>query len=822
MNALPLPASFDSYIRHGWSLVPIPPGSKGPTTKGWNKKENCLSSSAALPPEWGVGLAHAYSGTCALDIDSWQDAVTELSMVGIDLQALFAAPDAVTINSGNPGHGKLIYRMPFGMALPTKRIAIAGKTIYELRCASSNGLTVQDVLPPTRHPSGTTYQWGGLGNWQRLPDIPIELLSLWESMLVKDNEKAIHVTGTAIDTSWEEIANAIEHIDPDLTRDEWIDIGMALHHAGHQTENDDHAFHVWNDWSKAGQKYKGERDLMTQWRSFKADKDSGIRLGTLFKYAYDAGYRRPMPNVASLFSEVKVEAPKAVMGRFTLPPPQLDLNLIPPVLRQRAEEVSASIGCDPMVPVWAGLGAACAAADARTRLELMPGYEVPPVLWLATIGDPAEKKTPAAKPMLGILKTLEIEDRPRYAADLLTFEALDSAYSSSKKAYLAASADPANMLTGNLDVAALPHVGQQPERPLPLRLTVADVTSQKLFRMVAERPHGLLCHLDEMKGWADKMTSTQSGDDRSTWTQSYEANHHTMDRVGDGKTMGDIISDNFAVSIYGNIQPAVFQSKMAALSEDGLLQRFIPAILRPDHTKRGNPIPDHLTSAPQYEQMIRKIFAQEKTTYRLSTEAYNAFRDFQLWYEQIKADERLAGANTIYMTALGKLEGTCGRLMLVMHLMTDPYKNEVSLETCAAAIKMMKTYCLPAFRYTYGDNGMAGDNLEKWVSDHIIHLSGDVEHVTLSEIRRSGKRQFDKMLPAQADNTIIAIMDELANYGWVQLVRDDRKSVTWAINPILAEQHREYRSMVKEAKQRIYDHIFDTANGAITHRRRAV
>ncbi len=818
MAVIGLNASFDSYIRHGWALVPIPSGTKGPQHRGWNKVDACLKDSTRIPPGFGVGLAHAYSGTMALDIDDMSIAIQELGMVGIDLRELFNAPDAVTINSGATGHGKLLYRMPFGATLATKRIIIEGKTIYELRCATTEGLTVQDVLPPSSHPSGSTYQWGGKGNWQNLPEVPMAILTLWMALLERDTEKAIHVTGTAIDTSWHEVQTALEHIDPDLSREEWIDIGMALHHAGHQTQQSDHAFSVWDLWSKNGQKYKGQKDLLTQWRSFNADRNSGIRLGTLFKYAYDAGYTRPLPEVAHLFSEVKIEPPKEVMGRFALPPPQLDMTLIPPVLRQRANEVAESIGCDPMVPVWAGLGAVCAAADATIRLELMAGYTVPPVLWLATIGDPAEKKTPAAKPMLHVLKQLEIEDRPRYSKELLKFEALESAYTSSKKAHMAAAADPVNMLGGALDMAHLPTVAPQPDRPLPLRLTVADVTSQKLFRMAADRPRGLLCHLDEMKGWADKLTS-QSGDDRSTWTQSYEANSHTMDRVGDGKTLGDIVSDNFAVSIYGNMQPQVFRSKMAALSEDGLLQRFIPAILRPDYTRRGNPIPEMLTNTAQYEQMIRQIYSIGKTTYTMSNEAYEAFREFQTWYEMIKSDERMAGANNTYMTALGKLEGTCGRLMLVMHLMTAPYNNQVSVETCQAAIAMMRTYVLPAFRYAYGDNGMMGDSLEKWITDHVIHIAGDADHITLSEIKRSAKRRIEDMLPVHVDNTILSLMGELESYGWVQVVRDDRKSTTWAINPVLAQQHADYRSTVKQAKQRIYDHIHETAGGAIKHRR---
>ena len=79
------PASVDAYIRHQWSLVPIPPGSKGPRTTGWNKPGAALRSQADLPPGHGIGLAHAYSGTMALDIDDWATAAPMLAVFGVGI-----------------------------------------------------------------------------------------------------------------------------------------------------------------------------------------------------------------------------------------------------------------------------------------------------------------------------------------------------------------------------------------------------------------------------------------------------------------------------------------------------------------------------------------------------------------------------------------------------------------------------------------------------------------------------------------------------------------------------------------------------------------
>ena len=156
-----------------------------------------------------------------------------------------------------------------------------------------------------------------------------------------------------------------------------------------------------------------------------------------------------------------------------------------------------------------------------------------------------------------------------------------------------------------------------PPQPVPLKITVSDITSQKLVRSAAERPRGLLCHLDEMNSWIRKLTDKQSGEDRSTWVVSYESESYDMDRVGSGS----IHADNLAVSVFGNIQPRVYRDNMNALTSDGLLQRFIAAILRGEQTRLGNPVPAFMSNEYAYEQMLRLIFALPAQTYRLDADA---------------------------------------------------------------------------------------------------------------------------------------------------------------------------------------------------------
>ena len=226
------PLTHTSGTDGAWCRSQPAPGTTHP---GWNIKENAIKCQTDLPHGYGIGLAHAYSGTMALDIDDWATTTILLAEHNIDLRALYDAPDAVVIESGNPGHGKLLYSMPFGAALPSKKIMHDGATVYELRCATTGGLTVQDVLPPSIHPeTKQPYRWAGAGNWTRLPVIPQALLDLWSGMLALDKERTIP-TGDPIDASWDEIAQAVAAIPADCSRDEWVAVGMALQWVGTQT-----------------------------------------------------------------------------------------------------------------------------------------------------------------------------------------------------------------------------------------------------------------------------------------------------------------------------------------------------------------------------------------------------------------------------------------------------------------------------------------------------------------------------------------------------------------------------------------------------------
>lgn len=174
------------YVLHNMALCSIAKGSKRPWLQGWNERENAITDPVtATKLMGGMGLLHSYSGTMALDIDNEADATAWLLARGFNLDHASSAPDAVTIKSGRSGKAKLLYRLPNNI-VPVETLKVAGPEgmALEFRCATRDGKSDQDVLPPSIHPTtGRPYEWGGLGDWRNIPTIPAALLRIWQEEL---------------------------------------------------------------------------------------------------------------------------------------------------------------------------------------------------------------------------------------------------------------------------------------------------------------------------------------------------------------------------------------------------------------------------------------------------------------------------------------------------------------------------------------------------------------------------------------------------------------------------------------------------------------
>lgn len=267
-EALNLSIAARQYVAAGWALVPIEPGSKGPKTPGWNRRENCITTvDQCHRAKSNIGLAHAYSGTCALDFDDLEKSRAWLQAKGIRLDDLWDAPDAVRISSGRPNRGKLLFKLPDGVKpLVTHNLQEFG---IELRCAAANGHTMQDVLPPSIHPeTGQPYRWevdDVVGDWSAPPVLPAAVLFLWQNLDRRPEPREKPEQAQPVGLGAKDLRKLLAQKSPDIGYEEWLEVGFALHH---EMRGADLGLELWDEWSADGLDYPGFDLLEKKWESF--------------------------------------------------------------------------------------------------------------------------------------------------------------------------------------------------------------------------------------------------------------------------------------------------------------------------------------------------------------------------------------------------------------------------------------------------------------------------------------------------------------------------------------------------------------------------
>lgn len=164
------------------------------------------------------------------------------------------------------------------------------------------------TIPPSPHrKTGIPYVWLDGDDLTDLPPINDDFILLMNAKFPK--HKPFTVTPPRSVGDYDNIAlhqaeEMLRYISSDCSRDEWIQIGMAL-----RDEFGDAACHIWHDWSALSAKYN-HNATQSAWRSFSGD---GVTIATLVYYAKRGGWiaDRPIVNVTSS-PTIQIEPPQQV------------------------------------------------------------------------------------------------------------------------------------------------------------------------------------------------------------------------------------------------------------------------------------------------------------------------------------------------------------------------------------------------------------------------------------------------------------------------------------------------------------------------------
>jgi hypothetical protein len=487
-------------------------------------------------------------------------------------------------------------------------------------------------------------------------------------------------------------------------------------------------------------------------------------------------------------------------------PADLPAGVVPEIIEGVARDQARRLGVDPGGPAAASITAIGSLVPAGNRLQMRqhdPDWKVKPVLWMALVGEPGTNKTGVLGYATAPIDVVESRWAKQYALDRRKFDAQRTTAARTKPktdasaGALATAPIVAADMPASLDVL-WPEVIEEPTLQ---RKLVRDATTEQLAVILSKNPDGLLLYSDELSGHFGSMDvyHQRAGKDRPFWLQAKEGGRYTVDR----RTSDAVSVENLAIGVLGGIQPEKIKSLSSGLSDDGMLQRFIPIILK--RTGPGEDTP----AAPNLREAVNRLAfdlvdSERAGLFRFSPAADQEFRTLQAFAAH---EAGLPNASPALRQWLDKLPNEFGRLALVFHFiewhssalgqltgLAPPAL--VSVETARRARRFLTEFVYShAIAFHEQVLGVSeADEHARWIAGLILSRG----MATIDE--RTIYRSYLALRPKEKRGGITEAMRVLEMQGWAQPIKERRgKPTAWSINP---EVHEMFAARADEERSR--------------------
>jgi hypothetical protein len=419
--------------------------------------------------------------------------------------------------------------------------------------------------------------------------------------------------------------------------------------------------------------------------------------------------------------------------------------------------------------------------------QAVPGWEEPPHLWGAVVGDSGDGKSPAAnclqRDVLPELERRMIGDFPERYREWQAAVAFDKAatrhYEEEVRAAQKAG-DPPKL--PEMPVPAASDI--EPQRP---RLRQHDVTIEQVAAILATAaPKGVMIVRDELAGWLLGMNAYNPAG-RQFWLEAYGGNPYRVERKKHGAAPIDI--PRLTIAAWGGTQPDRLRDLIAS-ADDGLLARFQWAWPDPVRFRLGREIP-RTAWATEALDRLRVLDLQPGDPPRpvytaLTSEGQQLIEEFGC-----EMQDRSKGTGGLLRSAYGKARGTALRLSLVLEWLwwcgkdgfVDP-PDRISAAAFTAAATLVADYFMPMAARVYGDAAAteverSTATLARWI---VKERPGEVHVRHLQRVvRLPGLRDAEQIRKAA---------DALVDADWLRVppktvVGQVRSRVSYPVNPKL-------------------------------------
>lgn len=318
------------------------------------------------------------------------------------------------------------------------------------------------------------------------------------------------------------VESALESLNPDMGYNDWIAIGWALREAFGEF-----GFGLWSAWSARGEKYQGDSDLQSHWRSFTGRRAPDDAVGVIFARARDAGWKAARrPGVAGVPDQgvtpddlAQIDADLARFDAITegaevAPPapewpdpilpgtvrtPAIPADVLPTWLGEMAQAVSDATQTPSALATMAAL--AVLATVLQRRFEVAPfsdGYVEPLSIWTLSASPSGTRKSAVLSAMLGPLVHWEKLLRDRMRPEIAR---VNAARAVAKKRIERLLVDAAKAKEASERAAIQAEIEREememPDELLAPRLFSADTTAERLQALLVEHGERMAVLSDE-------------------------------------------------------------------------------------------------------------------------------------------------------------------------------------------------------------------------------------------------------------------------------------------------------------------------------------
>lgn len=327
-------SSRDMLVNLGYKPIPIVKGEKRPAVDNWASPD-CTPPACAYGNGHGVGLLCGAGAAplAAVDID-----VFDTSVVAHMSEYVTRTCGETLHRVGRSPKTMLIYRYDrAGIVKITSRRYTIGRV--EILGAGQQFVAF-GTHPDTMRP----YDWPGmLGSALDVPAAALPQITETQARaIIAEYERYAESCGhtvvagsSALTTTaprtydptdpldarepiaieWEVLSAKVRALDPDMERDTWLRVGMALHHQSHGEVD---GLALWDEWSAKGAKYK-PNECEKFWEGFGRSTRQPVTAAYILKIA-----KAPAPKPVTLPTSAFADLPWEI-GRFVRRPAPVEM-----------------------------------------------------------------------------------------------------------------------------------------------------------------------------------------------------------------------------------------------------------------------------------------------------------------------------------------------------------------------------------------------------------------------------------------------------------------------------------------------------------------